>query len=115
MKEIKAFIHAHRVSDVLQALKAAEVQGIQIRNFAVFPVKALLHDVEVKEARYSVDLGETVVNEIKIELLCPDEAVTTLVEVIQRVGHAGDHEEGWIIVTDTLMVIPIGSGVGNKP
>jgi nitrogen regulatory protein P-II 1 len=108
MKEIKAFIHAHRVSDVLQALKEVEAQGAQISNFAVFPVQTLLHDAERKEARYSVDFGETVINEFKIELLCPDEAVTTLVEVIQRVGHAGNHEEGWIVVTDILSAIPVG-------
>lgn len=109
MKEIKAFVHAHRVSDVLQAIKAAEVQNIQIRNFVIFPVKALLHDAELKEARYSVDLGETVINEIKIELLCPDEAVSTLMDVIQRVGHTDEHEEGWIIVTDVISATAIGN------
>ncbi len=108
MKEIKAFIHAHRVSDVLQALKEVEVQGSQISNFAVFPVQALLHDTERKEARYSVDFGETVIHEFKIEILCPDTAVTTLVEVIQCVGHVGDREEGWIIVTDILSAVPVG-------
>lgn len=107
MREIKAFIHAHRVSDVLQALKEVDMNGAQISNFAVFPVQALLHSTELKKARYSVDFGETVINEFKIELLCPDEAVTALVEVIQRVGHTGDHEEGWIIVTDILSAIPI--------
>jgi nitrogen regulatory protein P-II 1 len=108
MKEIKAFIHAHRVSDVLQTLKEAEVHGSEIINFAIFPVQALLHGTELKKARYSVDFGETVINEFKIELLCPDEAVTVLMEAIQRVGHAGDHEEGWIIVTDILSAIPVG-------
>jgi nitrogen regulatory protein P-II 1 len=108
MREIKAFIHAHRVSDVLQALKEVEVQGSQISNFAVFPVQALLHDTELKEARYSVNFGETVINEFKIEILCHEEAVANLVEVIQRVGHTGDHEEGWIIVTDVLSVVPVG-------
>ncbi|HQC29667.1 MAG TPA: P-II family nitrogen regulator [Methylotenera sp.] len=108
MREIKAFIHAHRVSDVLQALKQVDTDGAQISNFAVFPVQALLHDTELKEARYSVSLGETVINEFKIEILCHEEAVPNLVEVIQRIGHAGDHEEGWIIVTDVLSAVPVG-------
>lgn len=107
MKEIKAFIHAHRVSDVLQAIKEVDSSGAQISNFAVFSVQALLHDTELKEARYSVNFGETVINEFKIEILCHEEAVVNLVEVIQRVGHTGDHEEGWIIVTDILSAIPI--------
>lgn len=113
MKEIKAFIHAHRVTDVLQAIKASEVQNIHIRNFVVFPVKALLHEAELREERYSVDLGETVINEIKIELLCGDEAVPALVDVIQRVGHTGDHEEGWIIVTDVISAIAISDMARN--
>ena len=108
MKEIKAFIHAHRVSDVLQAIKEVDNSGVQISNFAVFPVQALLHDTELKEARYSVNFGETVINEFKIEILCHEEAVASLLEVIQRVGHTGDHEEGWIIVTDVLSAVPVG-------
>ncbi len=108
MKEIKAFIHAHRVSDVLQAIKEIDMSGAKISNFAVFPVQALLHDAELKEARYSVNFGETVVNEFKIEILCHEEAVSNLVEIIQRVGHAGDHEEGWIIITDILSAVPVG-------
>lgn len=109
MREIKAFIHAHRVADVLQALKEVDMSEAQINNFAVFPILALLHDTELKEARYSVNLGETVINEFKIEILCHEEAVANLVEVIQRVGHTGDHEEGWIIVTDVLSAVPIGN------
>ncbi|NOT15776.1 MAG: P-II family nitrogen regulator, partial [Methylotenera sp.] len=49
-----------------------------------------------------------VINEFKIEILCHEEAVANLVEVIQRVGHTGDHEEGWIIVTDVLSAVPVG-------
>ncbi|MDZ4141554.1 MAG: P-II family nitrogen regulator [Methylotenera sp.] len=108
MKEIKAFIHAHRVADVLQALKEVDMSEAQISNFAVFPVQALLHDTELKEARYSVNFGETVINEFKIEILCHEEAVANLVEIIQRVGHASDHEDGWIIVTDILSAVPVG-------
>lgn len=105
MKEIKAFIHAHRVSDVLQAIQEVDSSGMKISNFAVFPVQALLHDTELKEARYSV---KTVINEFKVEILCHEEAIASLVEVIQRVGHTGDHEEGWIIVTDVLSAVPVG-------
>jgi len=49
-----------------------------------------------------------VINEFKIEILCHEEAIASLVEVIQRVGHTGDHEEGWIIVTDVLSAVPVG-------
>ena len=108
MREIKAFIHAHRVSDVLQAIKAVDPTGMQISNFAVFPVQALLHHAAMKEARYSVNFGETVINEFKIEILCHETAIAKIIEVIQRVGHTGHHEEGWIIVTNVLSAIPVG-------
>ena len=115
MKEIKAFIHAHRAADLLQALKEAEANGTRICNLAVFTVKALLRETDAGEARYSIELAETVINEIKVELLCPDEAVAFLVEIIRRVAHTGDHEEGWVVVTDTLLAAQIGIGGGDKP
>lgn len=64
---------------------------------------------------YSTELAETVVNEIKVELLCPDEAVAFLVKLLKHVAHTGDHEEGWVVVTDTLAVEAIGNGREEKP
>ena len=115
MKEIKAFIHAHRAADLLQALKEAEANGTRICNLAVFTVKTLLRDTDAGEARYSMELAETVINEIKVELLCPDEVVAFLVEIIKRVAHTGDHEEGWVVVTDTLLAVRVGISGGDNP
>lgn len=110
MKEIKAFIHTHRIADVLQAIKEAKTHGSRFCNLAVFPIKTLLRDPDLDEAHYSMDLAETVVNEVKIEILCPDEAVTGLVALIKGTAYAGGHEAGWIVVTGTLIAEPIGDG-----
>lgn len=115
MKEIKAFIHAHRAADLLQALKEAEANGTRICNLAVFTVKTLLRETDAREARYSMELAETVINEIKVELICSEEAVAVLVEIIKRIARTGDHEEGWVVVTDTLLAAQIGISGGDKP
>lgn len=114
MKEIKAFIHVRRAADVLQALKEAEAHGIRINNLAVFPVQALLKESSAGETRYSLEFGE-VINEVKVELLCPDDVVAPLVELIKRLAQTGGHEEGWVVVTETLGAELVGNGGGNKP
>ena len=98
-----------------RGVAAAEAKGASIHNLVVFPVQALLHEPGAREVRYSMDLGEAVVNEIKVEILCPDEAVAPVVELIKRIGHTGDHEEGWVVVTDVLSAQSIGAGGGGKP
>lgn len=108
MKEIKAFIHTRRAADVLRALREVEVQGIRIHNLAVFQVQALLKEPGSEKASYSLELGGAVVDEVKIELLCPDEAVASLVKVIKRVAHTGGAEEGWVVVTETFAAEPVG-------
>ena len=114
MKEIKAFIHVRRAADVLRSLKESETHGIRINNLAVFSVQAVLKEPRTEETRYSLEFGE-VVNEVKVELLCPDDAVAPLVELIKRVAHTSGHEEGWVVVTDTITTELIGNGGGRKP
>ena len=115
MKEIKAFIHVRRAADVLGALKEAECSGIRINNLAVFPVQALMKEPGAEKTSYSLVLGGAVVNEVKVELLCPDEAVAPLVEVIRRTAYTGGAEEGWVVVTETLAAELVGNDGGNKP
>jgi nitrogen regulatory protein P-II 1 len=100
MKEIKAFIPASRAADVLEALKEAEEAGAGVLNLAAFVVESLPHKrPRSGEAHYSMELGGTVVREIKVEILCQDEEVGKLTRLIKTATGKGSRIDGWLIVT----------------
>ncbi|MDP2028775.1 MAG: P-II family nitrogen regulator [Thiobacillus sp.] len=111
MKEIKAYIHNHRIADVIRALKESGLCNTDgtpgCRNLAVVPVKILLKAMDAKEQHYSIELAEAVINESKLELICEDHQVDELVEIIGRTARTGQAEAGWIYVTDIVKAVPI--------
>jgi hypothetical protein len=112
MKEVKAFVPASRAADVLEALKQMEEQGAGILNLAAFPVQMLPHG-SASGARYSVELAEGVASMVKVEALCEAGEVLRLSELIKREVGAGVGERGWIIVTGTSRVEPLGEMLGG--
>jgi nitrogen regulatory protein P-II 1 len=112
MKEIKAFIHKHRISAVIEALKVADAMAGQpggMRNINVAAVQSLLTAVDSREQRYSMDLAEPVIEEYKLELLCEDGEAERLAGVVATAGETGQKEAGWVYVTAIEVALQIGS------
>lgn len=111
MKEIKAYIHNHRIADVIRALKESGLCNTDgtpgCCNLAVVPAKILLKAMDTQEQHYSIELAEEIINESKLELVCEDHQVDELVEVIGRAARTGQAEAGWIYVTDIIQAIPV--------
>ena len=111
MKEIKAYIHNHRIADVIRALKESGQCNVNAsagcRNLTVIPVQSLLKAVDASEQHYSVELAQPVINESRLELICEDEQANELVDIIQREARTGQAEAGWIYVTDIVNAVPI--------
>jgi len=103
MKEIKAFIHRNRVADVVRALEATGY-----RNLSVIDVKGMLKALDHKEQEYSVEIGEKIITEIKLELVCEDARVDEAARIIQQSADTGQAEAGWIYVSDVERSLPIG-------
>jgi nitrogen regulatory protein PII len=103
MKQIKAFVHRNRVSDLVHALHAAGFQRLSL-----FDVKGLLGALTARGQQYSVEFGDLVINEVRMELFCEQEEVARAVEIFRRVGRTGDSDSGWIYVSDIEQVIAIG-------
>lgn len=103
MKQIKAFVHRNRVSDLIHALHAAGFQRLSL-----FDVKGLLRALSAREQQYSVEFGDLVINEVRMELFCGQEEVARAVEIFRRVGRTGHPDSGWIYVSDIEQVIAIG-------
>lgn len=103
MKEIKAFIHRNRTADIVRALHAAG-----FRNLSVIDVKGLLKALDDKEQDYSIEIGEAVITEVKLELVCEDEMRTAeAVRIIQQHGRTGRPEAGWIYISEIQAALPI--------
>jgi nitrogen regulatory protein P-II 1 len=102
MKEIKAYVPQDRVADVIAALKESKVwggeRGDASHNLAVYLVRGMVPSVNRQDRHYSVDLGDEVVNEYKIELICSELEVDELVQIIVTAAHVSSTDGGWITV-----------------
>jgi len=97
-REVKAFIHRNRVADVVDALYHAG-----FRDLTVIDVQGLLKALDTKEQRYSIEIGQKVITEVKIELVCEGEERTAeAVELIRKHARTGQPHAGWIYVTGLL-------------
>lgn len=102
-REVKAFIHRNRIMDVINALNKAG-----FRNITVVDVQGMLKAISSQEQRYSVEIGQKVVTEIKLELVCDNDArVAEAVNAIRENAKTGQRSAGWIFVTDIQSVIEI--------
>lgn len=110
MKEIKAYVHRSRIADVIAALKDSPawggVRGGRRHNLAVYIVKGSLVPLDSDEQHYSMDLGDEVVNEYKLELLCEDSEVEALAAALTAAARTGQAIAGWITVIDVVSATP---------
>ena len=102
MKQIKAFVHRNRVSDLIHALEAAG-----FRRLSLFDVKGLLRALSAREQEYSVEYGDQVTSEVQMELFCEDADVARAVEIFRSLGRTGKTDAGWIYVSAVEQSIPI--------
>ena len=113
MKAIKAFVHSHRIADVIAELQEFGQCDLSAtsgcRNLTVFALTGILKADNVKERRYSVELAQEVTQELKLELLCEDEQVDQLIEIIQRSARTAHGYGGWIYVTDIYRAVQIAA------
>lgn len=111
MKEIKAYLHRNRVADVIAALKASPAWSaagqVGRPNLAVYLVKGSLTPLGDDERHYSLELGDEVVNEYKIELVCDDNVADELVGAISSAARTGQPGAGWVTVTDLVRALRI--------
>lgn len=110
MKEIKAYIHRNRVAEVISALKesvAWTTAGNESHNLTAYMVKGSLVPLDEGERRYSVELGDEVIDEYKLELHCSEDDVDELVKIIVASARTGRANSGWVYVMDVVSAVPI--------
>lgn len=106
MKEIKAFVHRNRVADIVHALRnAGYCSGVC--NLSVVDVTGTLQALDTQEQGFSLELGQEVITEVKLELVCEDERADEAVRIIRENGRTGQKTAGWVYVIDIGAAYPI--------
>ena len=95
--------YRNRIADVVRALDQAG-----FRNLTVIDVKGMLRALDSTEQEYSIEIGEKVITEIKLELVCEDEGRTAeAVRIIREHGRTGRPEAGWIYISEIQSALRI--------
>ena len=76
-------------------------------NITVAQVLRPLAGADPAQQHYSMELAEAVVAEYKLELVCGDDAVDALSDVIARAAHTGQAEGGWVFVSEIQRAVEI--------
>ena len=66
-----------------------------------------MHIDAISDQHFSMELGDEVVNEYKLELLCEDTEVDEFVRAIASAAHTGQAVSGWITVSELAQAVPI--------
>ena len=102
-REVKAFIDRTRVADVVNALNTAG-----FRNISVVDVQGTLKALSNHGEHYSIEIGQKVVQEVKLELVCDSETrVAEAVHLIRQNSKTGKPAAGWIYITEIQSAIEI--------
>jgi len=106
MKEIKAFIHRNRIADVLHALKNSDFCKDRC-HLSINDVAGTLKAMDNKEKDYSIEFGEDVITEVKLELICQNERADEVISLIRESARTGQKLAGWIYISTITEAIPI--------
>ena len=105
MKEIKAYIRCQKAEKVLEAL-----EDIGITDITLIDVMGVGVLADPQNAKYSIKCVEKYSEVAKLELVCPDEQVHKIVEVIRKAAYSGMRGDGMIFVSPVELAVKIRSG-----
>ena len=105
MKKIEAVIKPFKLDEVKEALQDAGVQGMTVLEAKGYG-RQKGHSELYRGAEYVIDF----LPKIKIEVVVPDDMVSSVVEAIQAAARTGKIGDGKIYVSDVLDVIRIRTG-----
>lgn len=109
MKKIEAIVRHFKLEDIKNALSEKGVNGMTISEVRGFG-RQKGHTEMYRGTEYSVDF----VPKVKIEVICPDNQLKTIIDTILRTGQTGQIGDGKIFVSSLEDVIRIRTGeTGN--
>ena len=110
MKEVKAYIRCRKAEEVINALEENGIKGITLID-----VMGMGRMADPSTAKYSVKCVEKFSQISKLELVCDDKDVHSIVEMIRKHAYTGLKGDGIIFVTPIESAVKIRNGaVGDK-
>jgi len=112
MKEIKAYIRRDEINEVVEKLQAAGAPGVSV--IEIHPVGYGYEANRFKpHAARLVDRYRHLAI-VKLEIMCGDEQVNTLLEVVQSSCRTDNPGDGMLFVSDVVDAVRIRDGVRGQ-
>ena len=109
MKKVEAIIRHFKLEDVKNALAEQGIQGmtaVEVRGFG----RQKGHSETYRGTEYAVDF----VPKVKLEVVCGDDVLQTVIDTILHTAQTGQIGDGKIFVSDLTNAIRIRTGeMGN--
>ncbi len=104
MKRVEAFIQPFMLTRVLHELREAHVHGLTVSD-----VRGFGREKDESYPHHASDYAVDFTPKVKLEILCRDGDVESLVEALVRGAHTGRRGDGKVFVTDVESVASIRS------
>ena len=105
MKKIEAIIRHFKLEDVKAALTESDVHGMTITEVRGFG-RQKGHTEMYRGTEYAVDF----VPKVKVEVVCTQEQLQTVIDTIMRSAQTGQIGDGKIFVSDLTDIVRIRTG-----
>lgn len=105
MKEIKAYVKAHKLDAVTLALH--RIEGLT--GMSVNEVRGFGRSRERRQQSLAEQVSEFV-RHVKIEVVCRDEVADAVIEAIRQGARTGLRGDGKIYISDVLDAVRIETG-----
>jgi nitrogen regulatory protein P-II 1 len=105
MKRIEAIVRPSKLDEVKSALSEAGIQGMTVTEVKGFGRTGGKREV-YRGSAYVVDF----LPKIKIELVCPDSLVTTILDAVQKSARTGKIGDGKVFISEILDTVRIRTG-----
>lgn len=106
MKEIKAYIRSSKAEKVIKALEEIGINGITLID--VMGIGSKL--IDQYESKYSISYVEKYSKISKLEIVCSDEKMDQIIEIIHKNAYTGLKGDGIIYISPVEMAINIRTG-----
>ncbi len=105
MKKVEAIIKPFKLDEVKEALQEIGVQGLSVLEVKGFG-RQKGHTEMYRGTEYAVDF----VPKVKVEVVCVDDQLQNVLDIIMRAAQTGQIGDGKIFVSDLVDVVRIRTG-----
>lgn len=105
MKKIEAIVRHFKLEEVKNALSEQGVHGMTITEVRGFG-RQKGHSEMYRGTEYAVDF----VPKVKIEVVCSDDSLQTVLDTVMQTAQTGQIGDGKIFVTDLNNIVRIRTG-----